>query len=97
MPHSMSSKRKAADTGLRWCKKSKANQMLLTGLKKQEIDPNTPPKQVWESEPEFQKCKLDAFRAAYNRAKADYGFHVRPSEGEFRGAVAAHFYVEMCE
>lgn len=38
---------------------------------------------MWESDPEFMKYSLDKFRAAYNRAKADVGAHVRPAEGEF--------------
>jgi hypothetical protein len=40
------------------------------------------PKDLWDSNPEFQKYRLSSFRGAFNKRKSDMGVHVQ-DEGEF--------------
>ena len=61
----------------RWNKDCEAAKFLKAGLENGDIDPNKPPKVVWESFPIFQKYVLTKFRAALNKIKADMGCHLR--------------------
>ena len=57
----------------KWSKESKAACMLRQGLQDGEIDPNAPPKAVYESNPLFKQYKLDSFRSAFNKTKTELG------------------------
>ena len=63
---------------LRWSCKSDVAKKLASGIISGDIDPNMPPKTVWESDPEFGKCKLSSFRAFLNREKARLGGFCTP-------------------
>jgi hypothetical protein len=60
--------------------------MLKEGLTDGTIDNTLRPKEVHESNPEFQKYPLSSFRSAYNRMKADLGVHVR-DEGKLQSPM----------
>jgi hypothetical protein len=61
----------------KWTNRCKAHKILRDGLTSGDIDPSQKPKEVWESNTEFQKYALASFRAAFNREKASRGTHVR--------------------
>ena len=65
----------------RWSNRCKAYKMMTDILTSSDYDPNTQPKDLWESNPEFKKYALASFRSAFNRKKADLGVHVR-TEGK---------------
>lgn len=67
----------------KWSSRSKANKLLQDGLSSGKINPLMTPKNVWESNAEFQKYPLISFRSAYNRKKTEMGVHMR-DEGEFQ-------------
>ena len=60
-----------------WEKNSDAAKLLKSGLENGDIDPQLPPKQIWESCPIFQQYELTRFRAALNKMKAEIGLHLR--------------------
>src|SRR5688572_17335289 len=64
-------KQKFEKTPDRWSANSEAGKLLRSGMESGEIDPNAPPKQIWESHPLFQQYTLDKFRAALNKSKAE--------------------------
>jgi hypothetical protein len=61
----------------KWSSRVKANKLLQDGLKSGKIDPSMKPKEVWDSNAEFQKYSLQSFRSAFNRKKSEMGCHVR--------------------
>ena len=61
----------------KWSSHVKANKVLQDGLKSGKIDPSMKPKEVWESNAEFQKFSLQSFWSAFNRKKSEMGVHVR--------------------
>lgn len=63
----------------RWSKDSKAAKYLKKAMVEGEIDTNNQPKVIYDSCPLFQKYKLDSFRAAFNKLKAELGCNVRNS------------------
>ena len=65
----------------KWSKESKAARVLRQGLQDGEIDPNAPPKAVYESNPLFKQYKLDSFRSAFNKTKTEFGCHIRHGGG----------------
>ena len=67
---------------LRWSKSCEAAKFLKSALENGDIDPNTQPKQVWESNPLFKQYTLTQFRCGWNRAKAEAGCHVRGGPGK---------------
>ena len=62
---------------LKWSCKSEAAKILTAGIANGDIDVNGQPKQIWQSHPEFMKCKLSSFRAYFNRERARVGAHVK--------------------
>lgn len=70
----------------KWSSRVKANIILQEGLKSGKIDPSMKPKEVWESNNEFQKYSLPSFRSAFNRKKTEMGVHVR-EEGKLRKQI----------
>jgi hypothetical protein len=67
----------------RWTNRTLAYKLLQQGLQPNgNIDPNMRPKELWESNTEFQKYSLASFRAAFNREKTAVGCDVR-DEGEW--------------
>jgi hypothetical protein len=57
--------------------------MLREGLQPNgSIDPNMRPKDLWESNVEYQKFSLPSFRAAFNREKSLHGLNAR-TDGKF--------------
>ena len=74
----MSGKRKSAPGAVkRWNGNSKAARILRAGLKDGSIDPNATPKNVYETNDEFQTYTLDQFRSNFNKLKAELGHHMR--------------------
>lgn len=65
----------------KWSRDSKAARALRQGIQDGDIDPNAPPKHVYESNPLFQQYKLDSFRSAFNKTKTELGCHVRGGGG----------------
>ena len=48
-----------------------------------DIDPNEPPKNVWESQPAFmQPVRVAEFRAAFNKLKSELGVNVGTKKGD---------------
>ena len=61
----------------RWTKDCEAAKLLRSGLESGEIDPNDPPKTIYETYPLFQQYDLTRFRAALNKIKAEKGYMLR--------------------
>ena len=64
----------------RWNRTSKAAKFLRKGLQSGEIDPNDTPKNIKETYPIFSEYSDTAFRAAWNRMKAELGIHVHKGD-----------------
>ena len=79
---------KDSKPGLKWNSRAKAQKILTDGLNNGSIDPNQKPKEVWESNTEFQKYLLPSFRAAFNRKKSDLGINLRAEGNKYLLSVA---------
>src|SRR5688572_20330297 len=71
--HYYSRKQVGSRKGDWWNKDSEAGKLLKTGLKNGDIDPNDPPKTIWEAYPIFQQYDLAKFRVALNKLKSKMG------------------------
>ena len=67
----------SATQPIKWSKNSKAGKLLKERINSGDIDTNASPKQVWESDLEFERYKLESLCVAYNKLKAELGCHVR--------------------
>src|SRR5687768_10573446 len=64
-----------------WNKDSKTGKLLKMGLENDNIDPNKPPKTIWELYPVFQHFKLSKVCVALNKLKLEMScmVHKKPA------------------
>ena len=73
----MSTVKHTKDGFEKWKRDCEAAKYLEAGIRNQDIDPNTKPKDLWMSNSVFRNHKLETFRSGYNKIKTQLGCHVR--------------------